>query len=606
MKYEVLKRYFGYDSFREGQEKLVDSILSGRDTLGIMPTGAGKSLCFQVPALCMSGITLVISPLISLMKDQVSSLIQVGVRAAYLNSSLTWGQYLKALYNAGQGMYKIIYVAPERLETKEFLSFAKRADISMVTVDEAHCVSQWGHDFRPGYLKIREFIDELPKRPVISAFTATATGEVRSDIVNILRLKEPTVVITGFDRKNLFFGVEKPKNKNAELVRLIGERREKSGIVYCATRKNVEAVCELLLDKGFSAVKYHAGMADDERSTAQDDFLFDRSRVMVATNAFGMGIDKSNVSYVIHYNMPKNLENYYQEAGRAGRDGSPAECILLYSRADIMLNKFLIDNSGNDDEDIEAQAAARKQDIKRLYKIQDYCETTGCLRRFILGYFGERTAHDCNNCSNCKKTFKEVDITEYVIKILSCIKETGQRFGVSTVCDILKGKSKNRNIEKYDLQGLRTYSALKELSEHNLRDIVTLLENSGYIRRVGDEYPTLSVTKDGERLFYEDKRLKMKVADDAVIGAKKKSHPVSDNDGDAGLFELLKKKRASLATQQGVPAFVIFSDATLRQMASLMPQTKEELLTVSGVGYVKSEKYGRDFLRIINEYKKNK
>ncbi len=605
MKYEILKRYFGYDSFREGQEKLVNSILDGRDTLGIMPTGAGKSLCFQVPALCMQGITLVISPLISLMKDQVSSLVQAGVRAAYLNSSLTWGQYLKALRNAEQGVYKIIYVAPERLETKEFLSFAKRADIPMVTVDEAHCVSQWGHDFRPGYLKIREFIDELPKRPVISAFTATATGEVRSDIVNILRLKEPTVVITGFDRKNLFFGVERPKNKNAELVRLVEERRDKSGIVYCATRKNVESVYELLLDKGFAAAKYHAGMADGERSASQEDFLFDRSRVMVATNAFGMGIDKSNVSYVIHYNMPKNLENYYQEAGRAGRDGSAAECILLYSRSDIMLNKFLIENSGNDSEDAAVQAAVKKQDMKRLYKMQDYCETTGCLRRFILGYFGERTGKDCGNCSNCKKTFKEIDITEYALKILSCIKETGQRFGAKTICDILKGNSKNKNIEKYDLQGLRTYSSLGELSERKIREIMTLLENSGCIGRRGDEYPTLAVTKDGERLFYENRHIKMKVDADAEGGKRQKRSVVPDAAEDAALFELLRKKRAELAAKQGVPAFVIFSDATLRQMCAAMPSTKYELMGVSGVGYVKMEKYGREFLRIIREYKKN-
>ena len=607
MKYEILKRYFGYDSFREGQEKLVNSILDGRDTLGIMPTGAGKSLCFQVPALCMQGITLVISPLISLMKDQVSSLVQAGVRAAYLNSSLTWGQYLKALRNAEQGVYKIIYVAPERLETKEFLSFAKRADISMVTVDEAHCVSQWGHDFRPGYLKIREFIDELPKRPVISAFTATATGKVRSDIVSILRLKDPTVVITGFDRKNLFFGVERPKNKNAELVRLVEERRDKSGIVYCATRKNVESVYELLLDKGFAAAKYHAGMADGERSASQEDFLFDRSRVMVATNAFGMGIDKSNVSYVIHYNMPKNLENYYQEAGRAGRDGSAAECILLYSRSDIMLNKFLIENSGNDSEDAAVQAAVKKQDMKRLYKMQDYCETTGCLRRFILGYFGERTGKDCGNCSNCKKTFKEIDITEYALKILSCIKETGQRFGAKTICDILKGNSKNKNIEKYDLQGLRTYSSLGELSERKIREIMTLLENSGCIGRRGDEYPTLAVTKDGERLFYENRHIKMKVdADaDAEGGKRQKRSVVPDAAEDAALFELLRKKRAELAAKQGVPAFVIFSDATLRQMCAAMPSTKDELMGVSGVGYVKMEKYGREFLRIIREYKKN-
>ena len=402
-KYRVLKQVFGYDSFRPGQETLVDSLLSGRDTMGIMPTGAGKSICFQVPGILLPGISLVISPLISLMRDQVNALVQAGVRGAFLNSSLTLGQYRKALYNARQGMYKIIYVAPERLLTPDFLDFAKSANISMVCVDEAHCVSQWGQDFRPGYLRIRQFLQELPRRPVVGAFTATATAQVRRDILNLLGLENPTMVVTGFDRKNLYFGVRKPKDKFQELLSILREEGPKSGIVYCATRKLVEEVCQRLQDCGFSAARYHAGLEDEERQRSQEDFLYDRVTVMVATNALGMGIDKSNVSYVIHYNMPKDLESYYQEAGRAGRDGSPARCILLYSGSDVRLNRFMIEQDKENEElDEETARQVREKELERLKQMTFYATSRHCLRRFQLRYFGERQIPDtCGNCSVC-------------------------------------------------------------------------------------------------------------------------------------------------------------------------------------------------------------
>ena len=385
-KFKILKDYFGYDSFRVGQEKLVDSLIAGVDVLGIMPTGAGKSLCYQVPALMKVGITLVISPLISLMKDQVSALIQQGVRGAYLNQSLNAAQYRKALSNASQGMYKIIYVAPERLESQSFVSFAQRANISMIAVDEAHCVSQWGQDFRKSYLNISRFIENLPHRPVVGAFTATATSEVREDIIRLLQLQNPVVVTTGFDRPNLFFSVIHPKSKPSELLKLLKERKGKTGIVYCSTRKKVEEVCNMLNSSGISATRYHAGLPPEERVKNQDDFVYDRSQVMVATNAFGMGIDKSDVRFVIHYNMPKNLESYYQEAVRAGRDGENADCSLLYSKADVATCRFFIDNiEDNPDFPPEQNEAFKKKEEERLKYMIFYSTTSDCLRKFMLG-----------------------------------------------------------------------------------------------------------------------------------------------------------------------------------------------------------------------------
>ena len=445
-KLQVLEHYFGYPAFRPGQEELIDALLAGRDAVGIMPTGAGKSLCYQVPALLMKGITLVVSPLISLMKDQVTALVQNGVRGAYLNSSLSWNQYQAALRNARAGVYKIIYVAPERLLTPEFLEFAKSAPISMVTIDEAHCVSQWGQDFRPSYLTIPEFVEALPHRPVVSAFTATATPRVRKDILSLLALQDPLVTVTSFDRPNLYFEVRRPKDKLQETLKLLRERREKSGIIYCATRKAVEDVCQTLQEQGYAATRYHAGLTDQERQKNQEDFLYDRATVMVATNAFGMGIDKSNVAFVIHYNMPKDLESYYQEAGRAGRDGQPAECFLLYSGQDVGLNRFLFTRSEeNQDLDEKALEQLIRQNEQRLRAMTNYCHTTACLREYILHYFGEHAPTQCGNCQNCTGHFQQLDITVPAREILSCVRYLGQRYGIKMVLDVVRG-SKNEKI----------------------------------------------------------------------------------------------------------------------------------------------------------------
>ncbi|MBQ9117347.1 MAG: RecQ family ATP-dependent DNA helicase, partial [Clostridia bacterium] len=434
----ILKEYFGHSEFRQGQEAVVDAIMSGRDALCVMPTGAGKSVCYQVPALAFSGITLVISPLISLMKDQVNALTQNGIRAAYLNSSLTFSQYARVIDNIRRGTYKIIYVAPERLEVPDFIDACRYIKVDLLAVDEAHCISQWGQDFRPGYLRIADFVDSLGYRPVIAAFTATATAEVKDDIEYSLKLVDPFRITTGFDRPNLKFGVVRPKHKFPTLIEIIKKHRNEAGIVYCSTRKTVEEVAEGLTEIGFSAALYHAGLPDDVRKKNQEDFVYDRVNIMVATNAFGMGIDKSNVSYVVHYNMPKDVESYYQEAGRAGRDGSDAECILIYNAGDVHTNRFLIENSEPNPELTEdQQAVLRERDHERLKQMTFYSTTNACLRNFILNYFGEKSSNYCGNCSNCLTQFIDVDITVEAQKILSCIKRTGQRFGKKMICDIL-------------------------------------------------------------------------------------------------------------------------------------------------------------------------
>lgn len=480
-KLSVLKEYFGHDSFREGQDRITDSLLGGRDVLGIMPTGAGKSICYQVPALMFDGVTIVISPLISLMKDQVSALVQSGVAAAYINSSLTHAQYLKVLQNTESGKYKIIYVAPERLCAPAFLEICRNLNISMVAVDEAHCVSQWGQDFRPSYLKIPDFIDALNSRPVVGAFTATATGAVRDDIKTLLRLVSPLVVTTGFDRPNLFFSVMQPKNKSIELMKLIKERKNESGIVYCSTRKAVEEVCELLQKNGFAATRYHAGLDENERRRNQDDFVYDRATIMVATNAFGMGIDKSNVSFVIHYNMPKNMESYYQEAGRAGRDGRSADCILLYSAKDVRTNQFLINNSEpNPDLTEDEQEEVRRRDRERLKQMTFYCTTHKCLRKFILEYFGDKGPERCEKCSNCLSNHENTDITVDAQKIMSCVARTGQRYGKKVICDVLRG-SKNERLISAGLSRQSTYGIMADCPEKRLRDIIDHLCENGYM-----------------------------------------------------------------------------------------------------------------------------
>lgn len=597
-KLSVLKDYFGHDSFRDGQEQIVDALLDGRDALCIMPTGAGKSMCYQIPALLFDGVTIVVSPLISLMKDQVGSLVQSGVPAAYINSSLSYPQFLRVLSNTEHGKYKIIYVAPERLLTDGFLDTCKKIKISMVAVDEAHCVSQWGQDFRPSYLKIISFVESLENRPIVGAFTATATNDVKEDIKKILRLENPFEITTGFDRPNLFFGVIKSSSKDEKLIDLIRERGDRSGIVYCATRKNVESVCELLCDNGFSATRYHAGLDEYERRKNQEDFVFDRKNIMVATNAFGMGIDKSNVTYVIHYNMPKNIESYYQEAGRAGRDGGEADCILLYSPKDVRLNRFMIENSeGNDELTIEENEQIRERDFERLKHMTFYSTTNDCLRGFILRYFGGDKKAYCRKCSNCLSVHKLVDVTIDAQKIMSCIARTGQRYGKTVICDVLKG-SKSEKILKAELNSQSTYGIMKEVTARHIFGTIDFLAEKEYIS-ADNETEALKLLPKSRDVLFGRERLVMKKVENSekVVKTHRPEVPVNSE-----LLDALKALRKSIASKKSVPAYVIFTDATLIDMCKKCPETPDEMLEVSGVGRTKLEKFGKQFLEVIAKF----
>lgn len=614
-KYGILKHYFGYDSFRPGQEKLVDAILAGQDVLGIMPTGAGKSLCYQVPALLMSGITLVVSPLISLMKDQVGALNQAGVHAAYINSSLTDNQIAKALAFAKQGRYKIIYVAPERLETWGFIDFATHVEISMITVDEAHCISQWGQDFRPSYLKILEFLKKLPYRPVLTAYTATATAEVRDDIMDILNLRDPFVLTTGFDRENLYYAVKRPRDKYRELLSYLKEKEEKmpgsSGIIYCLSRKNVEEVCYQLREDGFSVTRYHAGLSDEERKENQEDFIYDRKQIMVATNAFGMGIDKPDVRFVVHYNMPKNMESYYQEAGRAGRDGEPAECILYYAPIDNRTNRFLIEN-GEENEELDAitKQIVMERDWERLRQMTFYCYTKECLRHYILNYFGEQTSGYCGNCLNCLTEFETVDATMEAKDIIQCIRDCYRDFGLSTIVDILKG-SKSQKVLSRHLDENSQYGALASESIARIRQIINEMLVYGYLEMTDDEYPVLSVadiTKIDDNWNFEIKIPKEveKEKEERKIQTKKRKKAgavAALAEEDTELFEALRVLRRMIASEQKIPPYMVFSDKTLVHMSTMKPSNDEEMLEVNGVGEHKLQKYGERFLNEIQKYK---
>lgn len=613
--YELLKKYFGYDSFREGQEELINGILNGQDVLGIMPTGAGKSLCYQVPALMFSGITLVISPLISLMIDQVKALNEAGIHAAYINSALSENQILKALENAKRGQYKIIYVAPERLETKSFLDFAMSAEISMVTVDEAHCISQWGQDFRPSYVKIIEFIRLLPKRPVISAFTATATETVKEDILCILALYQPKVLVTGFDRKNLFFKVENIKSqaqKDRYILEYLKQHKEESGIIYCATRKNVESVCDLLQRSGIKAGKYHAGMGNEERKQNQDAFIYDEINVIVATNAFGMGIDKSNVRYVLHYNMPQSLENYYQEAGRAGRDGEESECILLYSAQDVMINRFLLENKENiADLDPEELALVKENDEIRLQKMTYYCTTKDCLREYILNYFGETAIKRCEHCGNCFMEYEEKDVTDISKDILTCIQELRQRYGINVVVDTMLGRNKVK-VRSLGLDTRTTFGIRKGENEKLLKSIIDQLQIEGYLFTTKDKYQILKISSSSKEILEGEKEIILKVTKEELkektqgslekerTGRTRKSDIL--NSRGLELFEILRGLRTQIAKEEAKPPYIICSDKTLTDMCIKMPFTKEEMLNVNGIGENKYEKYGERFMKLIKEY----
>ena len=607
-KHQVLRHYFGYDSFREGQEILIDSILAGRDAMGIMPTGSGKSLCFQVPALMTEGITLVISPLISLMKDQVASLNQAGIHAAYLNSSLSSSQYIKALAYAREGRYPIIYVAPERLLTEEFLDFCLNVRISMVAVDEAHCVSQWGQDFRPSYLKIVDFIEKLPKRPVISAFTATATKEVREDIIDILMLQDPAVVSTGYDRPNLYLSVQSPKDKYATMKNFVERHPGQCGIIYCLTRKMVEEVCGKLNKEGFSATRYHAGLSDAERRTNQDDFIYDKSLIMVATNAFGMGIDKSNVRYVIHYNMPKNLESYYQEVGRCSRDGEPGECLLLYGGQDVITNQMFIEsNQDNQELDPITRKLVEERDRERLKKMTYYCFTNDCLRDYILRYFGEYKENYCGNCSNCLTGFETVDVTDIAKAMIGCTETSRQRYGANVIMDTLHGAN-TAKIRNYGMNENPHYAVLSKVPVYKLRQVMNHLLLKEYLSVTNDEYAIVKLTQKAGAVLNEEETILMKMAkEEAAVSqgkenrkTKKSSSSALDlSKADEELFETLRTLRLKIAKEEKVPPYIVFSDKTLIHMSVQKPKNREEMLLVSGVGTFKYDKYGERFLEIL-------
>lgn len=586
---EILKRYFGYDEFREGQAELIDALAHGRDALGVMPTGAGKSLCYQVPAMLLPGVTLVISPLISLMRNQVQALVATGIPAAFINSSLTDAQWNRAMNNARSGLYKIIYIAPERLLAPSMMELALGLQISMIAVDEAHCISQWGQDFRPSYLDIPKFVDGLPTRPVVAAFTATATPRVREDIVATLGLQNPLALVTGFDRPNLYFEVKQPdvKDKYSTLIEYL-KGNEGNGIIYCSTRKEVEHVAEQLKADGYSAAPYHAGLPDTERSQSQDDFLYDRVKIIVATNAFGMGIDKSNVRFVIHYNIPQNVESYYQEAGRAGRDGLPADCILYYARKDINTALFLIGQSENPSE------IARNK--KLLSLMERYCETDGCLRRYMLGYFGEPATDDCGNCGNCNGNFDETDVTVDAQKVLSHIlrlNRAGKRFMFTHTTDIILGKSD-------DFTDLPTYGILKGTSHRYVRQLINRLTALGYV--YDDGY--LSATSRANEVLFGGVTVTVRESRPEVSAKGERARKRTQEPAYAvseGLFSKLKELRLAIAREEKVPAFVIFSDATLVDMCGKHPRTEAGLLAVSGVGQVKLERYGTRFLQLLQE-----
>lgn len=576
----LLKKYYGYNAFRLGQEKIIHSLLTGHDTVAIMPTGAGKSVCFQIPALLFPGITLVISPLISLMKDQVDALTDQGIAATYINSSLSLQETNTRLAGIAAGRYKLIYIAPERLHTDYFQALLTKVTISFVAIDEAHCLSQWGHDFRPSYRQIAPFIAALPKRPLLSAFTATATPAVKDDIIDLLELKQPVVHISGFDRPNLYFSVLRGEDKNKYILNYIKNHSSQSGIIYAATRKDVDGLYELLQKKNIATGRYHAGLPEKERSRFQDDFLYDNIQIMVATNAFGMGIDKSNVRYVIHYNMPKNIESYYQEAGRAGRDGEPGECILLFNSQDTMTQKFLIDVSTENEE-------RKAHEFGRLQKMVDYCHTPNCLRQFIIAYFGETSSPAaCDNCSNCQGESEIVDITVDAQKVFSCIYRMHERYGVTMVAEVLRG-SQNKNLLKLRFNELSTYGLFSQRSVKDIKLLIQRLAATEYLTLTESEYPVLKLTPAAYAVMRGQATVCQQIQKERKASV------------DSTLFQELRNLRKDIAARDQIPPYLVFSDATLQDMCTRLPQTIDDFCDVKGVGERKRERYGEAFLQVL-------
>lgn len=588
---EYLQKYYGYPDFRDGQKKIVASLLDGRDTLGIMPTGGGKSICYQIPALMLPGLTLVVSPLISLMKDQVDALLSAGIAAAYINSTLTGKEVNERIRAAGRGELKLLYVAPERLELDWFREEMARLPISCVAVDEAHCVSQWGHDFRTSYLSVAPFVKGLPDRPILAAFTATATPEVMEDMQRLLRLEDPQVFVTGLGRDNLHMSVLRGENKREYVLDYAANHAHESGIIYAATRKEVDDLCQRLQMRGLAAGRYHAGMSDDERTSSQEAFLYDDIRVIVATNAFGMGIDKSNVRYVIHYNMPKNMESYVQEAGRAGRDGEPSQCILLFSAQDIMTQKFLIEQNPQDDN-------RKHNEYRKLQQMIDYCYTTRCLRSATLDYFGEEHEDEpCGTCSSCTDDRELVDITVDAQKIFSCIHRMRERFGVSMVASVLKG-SRAKKVLDYGFDRLPTYGAMAGRTEKEIAEMINVLISEGYLALTEGQYPVVRLQAPAAEVLKGRQEVTQRVPRPSKMasGTRRSGRDVPPSAVNETVFEQLRLIRRELASKEHVPSYIIFNDATLREMSVVNPRTESEMLNVKGVGEVKFRKYGKPFL----------
>ncbi len=581
---KLLAKYYGYTDFRPGQAEIISSLISGTDTLAVMPTGAGKSLCYQLPALALPGTAIVISPLISLMKDQIDALQGMGIPAAYINSSLSGAEANERLYNARRGRYKLLYVAPERLESEYFQAAVQELEISLLAIDEAHCVSQWGHDFRPSYRAIGPFIGRLANRPVVGAFTATATDEVKRDVIELLALRNPATYYTGVDRANLSFAVCRGENRKEFVLKYVAASKGKAGIIYAATRKEVDNLYAVLRKAGWPAGRYHAGLGDEERKKSQEAFIRDDIGVMVATNAFGMGIDKPDVRYVIHYNMPKSMESYYQEAGRAGRDGEPGECILLYGAQDVQLQKFLIEQSVSDSE-------RKAGEYAKLKAMVDYCHTPACLRRHILGYFGEAAlAGECGNCGNCNDGNDPADITAVAQKVLACVARLKERYGVSLVADVLKG-AKNKKLLRLGADALDVYGSLGEYSLQELKDMINRLVATGYLRLTEGEYPVVKLTGEGAAVLKDEARVWQKTAKRVPAPAK-----------DDSLFGLLRVLRKAIADRLGVPPYVVFADSALREMCAYCPTDRPALRAVKGVGEAKLERFGDEFLAVIRQY----